>query len=159
MKTLITRILVPTDFSRPSERALEYARDLANQFGASLHLLHVVNRPLLAEGLAAEAYVSERFESDMVRGTEARLRRLAPEAVSADVVFGYPAKAIVEWASRSGADLIVMGSHGRAGVAHLMLGSVAEAVVRTARCPVLTVREPSRSRRGSREHEALQMVD
>ena len=159
MKSLITRILVPTDFSRPSEPALDYAHELAQQFGASLHLLHVVNRPLLAEGLAAEAYMSEKFESDMVRGTEARLRKLAPDAASTDVVFGYPAKAIVDWASRLSADLIVMGSHGRTGMAHLMLGSVAEAVVRTAQCPVLTVRQPMNSRRMLREHEAMQMAD
>jgi nucleotide-binding universal stress UspA family protein len=159
MTNLITRILVPTDFSRPSERALDYALDLAQQFGASLHLLHVVNRPLLAEGLAAEAFMSEKFESDMVRGTESRLRKLAPDAASTDVVFGYAAKAIVDWASRLGADLIVMGCHGRAGVAHLMLGSVAEAVVRTARCPVLTVRHSMTSGRVLNEHEAIQTAD
>jgi universal stress protein A len=159
MKNLITRILVPTDFSCPSERALDYAHNLADRFDASLHLLHVVNRPLLAEGLAAEAFMSEKFESDMVRGTEARLRKLAPDAASTDVVFGYAAKAIVDWASQLGADLIVMGSHGRAGMAHLMLGSVAEAVVRTARCPVLTVRHPMTNKRVSREQEAIQMAD
>jgi universal stress protein A len=142
MKNLITRILVPTDFSRPSEQALDYASGLARQFGASLHLLHVVNRPLLAEGLAAEAYISEApaIGSDMVRDAEERFRTLAPDAASTDVVFGYAAKTIVDYASRLGVDLIVMGSHGRTGIAHLMLGSVAEAVVRTAPCPVLTVR-------------------
>ena len=57
MRNVITQILVPTDFSGPSERALTYARDLAHQFHASLHVLHVVNRPLLAEGLAAEAFL------------------------------------------------------------------------------------------------------
>jgi universal stress protein A len=159
MKSLITRILVPTDFSRPSERALDYAHDLAQRFGASLHLLHVVNRPLLGEGLAAEAYRSEKFESDMVRGTESRLRKLAPDAAATDVVFGYTAKAIVDWASRVDADLIVMGSHGRTGMAHLMLGSVAEAVVRTAQCPVLTVRHPMTRKWDWREHEAIQMAD
>ena len=159
MKNLITRILVPTDFSRPSERALDYARNLAQQFGASLHLLHVMNRPLLAEGLAAEAFMHEKFESDMVKDTEARMRKLAPEAASIDVVFGYAASAIVERASRLGADLIVMGSHGRTGMAHLMLGSVAEAVVRTAHCPVLTVRQPMTGRRMLSEHEAMQMAD
>jgi universal stress protein A len=158
MKSLITRILVPTDFSRPSERALDYAQDLAQQLGASLHLLHVVNRPLLAEGLAAEASMSAKFESDMVSGMEARLRKLAPDAASTDVVFGYAARAIVDWASRLGADLIVMGSHGRTGMAHLMLGSVAEAVVRTARCPVLTVRSPMTSTRVPREHESIELA-
>jgi nucleotide-binding universal stress UspA family protein len=159
MKNRITRILLPTDFSRPSERALDYAHDLAGRFGASLHLLHVVNRPLLAEGLAAEAHMDAKFESDMVRSMEARLRKLAPDAASTDVVFGYAAKAIVDWAARLGADLIVIGSHGRTGMAHLMLGSVAEVVVRTARCPVLTVGEPSKSRRVSSERAALQMAD
>ena len=136
MKNLITRILVPTDFSRQSDRGIAYARDLADQFGASLHLLHVVNRPLLAEGLAAEALISEEFESDLVRDAETRMRKRAPDAASTDVIFGYAAKAIVEHAARVGADLIVMGSHGRTGVAHMMLGSVAEAVVRTAPCRV-----------------------
>ena len=140
MKNLITRILVPTDFSRPSERALDYARNLAQQFAAKLHLLHVMNRPLLAEGLAAEAFMHEKFESDMVRDTEARMLKLAPEAASTDVVFGYSARAIVDRASQLGTDLIVMGSHGRAGMAHVMLGSVAEEVVRRAPCAVLLVR-------------------
>jgi len=159
MKNLITRILVPTDFSPQSAGALDYARDLAQQFGASLHLLHIANRPLLAEGLAAEALISEEFESDMVRETEARMRKLAPEAASTDVVFGYANKSIVDWASRLGADLIVMGSHGRSGIAHLMLGSVAEAVVRTAPCPVLTVRHPTGRHWTSREHETVRIAD
>jgi universal stress protein A len=153
MKNLITRILVPTDFSRPSELALKYANGLAHQFGASLHLLHVVNRPLLAEGLAAEASITEAqaIGSDMVRDAEGRLRSVAPDAASTDVVFGYAAKAIVDIASRLDVDLIVMGSHGRTGIAHLMLGSVAEAVIRTARCPVLTVRHLAANRPVVRE--------
>jgi len=140
MRTVITRILVPTDFSRPSEQALAYARSLAQRFGASLHLLHVVNRPLLAEGLEAEAFIDE--SSDMVEVAQQRLRKQAPDAASANVVFGYAAKSIVQHASQLGVDLIVMGSHGRTGIAHILLGSVAEAVVRTAPCPVLTVRDP-----------------
>jgi len=140
MRTVITRILVPTDFSRPSEQALAYARSLAQRFGASLHLLHVVNRPLLAEGLAAEAFIDE--SSDMVEVAQQRLRKQAPDAASANVVFGYAAKSIVQHASQLGVDLIVMGSHGRTGIAHILLGSVAEAVVRTAPGPVLTVRDP-----------------
>ncbi len=143
MRNVITRILVPTDFSPPSDRALDYARDLAHQFHASLHLLHVVNRPLLAEGLAAEASLSDgaAMGSEVVEDAQRRLRKQAPEAASADVVFGYAARSIVEHASRLGIDLIVMGSHGRTGIAHVLLGSVAEAIVRTAPCPVLTVRE------------------
>jgi universal stress protein A len=143
MRSVITRILVPTDFSPPSEQAFDYARSLAHQLGASLHLLHVVNRPLLAEGLAAEAAIADGMAmgSTMVEDAKARLHKLAPEAASADVVFGYAARSIVEHASRLGVDLVVMGSHGRTGIAHVLLGSVAEATVRTAPCPVLTVRD------------------
>ena len=155
MSNAITQILVPTDFSPPSGKALDYARDLAHRFGASLHLLHVVNRPLLAEGLAAEAAISSgaALGSDMVEDAQRRLRKLVPEAASADVVFGYAARSIVEHACQLGVDLIVMGSHGRTGIAHVLLGSVAEAVVRTAPCPVLTVREPVKIQR----HATLQV--
>ena len=142
MRNVITRILMPTDFSPPSEQAFNYARGLAQQLGASLHLLHVVNRQLLAEGLAAEASITEdvAIGSALVEDMKARLRKLAPDAASAEVLFGFTAKSIVDYASRLGVDLIVMGSHGRSGIAHVLLGSVAEAVVRTAPCPVLTVR-------------------
>ena len=106
-----------------------------------------MNRPLLAEGLAAEAFMSDgtAMGSEMVEDAQRRLRKQAPEAASADVVFGYAARSIVEHASRLGIDLIVMGSHGRTGIAHVLLGSVAEAIVRTAPCPVLTVRGPVRA--------------
>ena len=159
MKNLITRILVPTDFSRQSDRAIHYAHDLAEQLGASLHLLHVVNRPLLAEGLADGAFISEKFESDMVKHAEAQMHKQEPGTASTDVVFGYAAKAIVEHAARLGADLIVMGSHGRTGMVHLMLGSVAEAVVRTSPCPVLTVRQLVTSHQVPSEPRAMQMAD
>ena len=148
MPIVIKQILIPTDFSQPSERALDYGRDLARQLGASLHLLHVVNRPLLAEGLAAEAAINNgaALGSDMAEDAHQRLRQQAPDAASADVIFGYAARSIVEHAARLGIDLIVMGSHGRTGIAHVLLGSVAEAVVRTAPCPVLTVRELAKAR-------------
>jgi nucleotide-binding universal stress UspA family protein len=99
---------------------------------------------LLAEGLAAEAFIDEStaMGSDMVEVAQQRLRKHAPDAASANVVFGYAAKSIVQHASQLGVDLVVMGSHGRTGIAHILLGSVAEAVVRTAPCPVLTVRDP-----------------
>ncbi len=159
MRIMIMNILVPTDFSRPSEQALTYARSLAQRFGASLHLLHVVNRPLLAEGLAAEAFMNESaaLGADMVEVAQQRLHKLAPGAASTDVVFGYAAKSIVEHASRLGADLIVMGSHGRTGIAHVLLGSVAEAVVRTAPCPVLTVRDQKAGERAV-PHAAFEVL-
>jgi universal stress protein A len=149
MEPLITRILAPSDFSEASDAALEYARLLAQRFGASLHLLHVLNEPILVEGLAAEAFInaSPTTRTAMVDEAQAHLNRRAAATASADVVFGYPAPAIVERATRLDVDLIVMGSHGRTGLAHLLLGSVAEMVVRTAPCPVLTVRQPPVSAR------------
>jgi universal stress protein A len=147
----VTSILVPTDFSEAADAALEYARLLAHRFGASLHLLHAVNEPLLAEGLmAADAFLSEppAMRTVTVDDAKAHLNQRATGTASADVVFGHAATAIVESVTRLDADLVVMGSRGRTGLAHLLLGSVAEAVVRTASCPVLTVRQlPSRAGR------------
>jgi universal stress protein A len=142
MKHGITRILVPSDFSESSDAAIEYARMLAHRFGATVHLLHVLHEPLLAEGLAAEAFINEppAIRAGLVEEAKAHLNERASGTASADVVFGQAAPAIVECAARLEVDLIVMGSRGRTGLAHLLLGSVAEAVARTALCPVLTVR-------------------
>ena len=149
MEPLITRILAPSDFSEASDAALEFARLLAHRFGASLHLLHVVNEPILVEGLAAEAFITDppTTRTTLVDEARAHLSQRAAGTSSGDVVFGYAASAIVECATRLDVDLIVMGSHGRTGLAHLLLGSVAETVVRTAPSPVLTVRRPPVSAR------------
>lgn len=151
----IRHILVPTDFSTTSDAALEYARDVADRFGASLHLLHVLQDPFVNGPLVSEAYLTD---TPGVRTTildEARARlahRLGPLdqqtfSAHAEVVFGQGADTIVEYAADRGIDLIVMGTHGRTGMAHLLLGSIAERVVRTAHCPVLTVRpQPERQK-------------
>jgi nucleotide-binding universal stress UspA family protein len=144
---MFTRILVPTDFSEPSDAALEYARGLATRFGASLHLVHVVADPVVTAIYGLEAYVPEspnlstelRVEAELrlsERLTEADRTRL--RATSA-VLHGPIAPTIVSNAGELAIDLIVMGTHGRIGVAHAIMGSVAERVVRTATCPVLTV--------------------
>ena len=123
------RILVPTDFSPLSTLALEHAIALASLCRASIHLMHV----------QADA-------SGHVAGEEPRLAGLVSRChaeaivVTAQVCTGQPAAAIAEVAAERAVDLIVLGTHGRHGVAHLILGSVAEDVVRTAPCPVLTVR-------------------
>jgi len=148
--TRITRILVPTDFSATADAALEYAWVLAEQFGASLELLHVLDDPFVADGMAAEAYISEApaLRSAMLHDAQERLRhRAVPQErratpVATEVLFGHGARTIAEYAAERGVDLIVMGTHGRTGFAHLLLGSVAERLVRTAPCPVLTVRHP-----------------
>jgi nucleotide-binding universal stress UspA family protein len=156
----IHRILVPTDFSDTADAALDWARLLATRFGSSLQLLHVLDDPFVPEGLAPEAYI---MEAPVVRNallSDARTRladRVAPlrrarvfeggsgiARVDADVLFGDGAHTIAEWAEQRESDLIVMGTHGRRGVAKLVLGSVAEKLVRTAPCPVLTVRHAVR---------------
>jgi nucleotide-binding universal stress UspA family protein len=141
MKDIITRILVPTDFSDTSDAALDYARALAKRFGASLHLVHVLDDPTLTEGLVAEAYVTEApsNRTAMLEDARSHLRDRAAGCTTIEAIFGDTPATIVDYACQSRADLIVMGTHGRTGLAHLLLGSIAERVVRMAPCAVLTV--------------------
>jgi nucleotide-binding universal stress UspA family protein len=144
----VQQILVPTDFSQTSDAALDYAYLLAERFGASLQLLHVVDDPFITEGLTPEAYIAEAptVRTALLRNAQARLaHRVVPSHAAAlridrEVLFGNGARTIAEYAAARGVDLIVMGTHGRSGVAHFVIGSVAERLVRTAPCPVLTVR-------------------
>lgn len=145
---MFKRILVPLDFSPPSDAALEYARSVAGQYGASLHLLHVAEDPYRAF-YSAEVFVPqveglrEEILTDAARQLTARLRPsdVTELRATAESIIGTPAGSIVEYAARRDIDLIVMGTHGRGGMAKLLMGSVAERVVRMAPCPVLTVRE------------------
>jgi nucleotide-binding universal stress UspA family protein len=138
----LKRILVPHDFSDSSEAAVRYAIELARKFGARLYFLNVSERLRMEMGTdfpvgleeAVEAAVRERL---MTIVTPQERNELKPLFI---VVPGAPAAAIVRYASDEHIDLIVMGTHGRGFVAHVVLGSVAEKVVRTAPCPVLTVR-------------------
>ena len=148
MTEAITRILVPVDFSAHSDRALHYAATLAGRVGASVQLLHVVEDPFKTGGaFAGEIYVPsfpamiETFINEAGRRLESLKIAMFPRdsQVETKVVVGRAAHAIVDEAA-TGIDLIVMGTHGRAGFSHLFLGSVAERVVRTAPCAVLTVR-------------------
>ena len=146
----LKNILVATDFSEASDAALTYGRTLARAFGATLHGLHVVD-PMYLNALGAEAYVSMTSDLDEQAEESARTRLNAllldsdgsgPATRSALLRSSAPAPAITQYAKDEGIDLIVMGTSGRSGVAHLLLGSVAERVVRTAPCPVLTVHHP-----------------
>ena len=145
---MFKRILVPIDFSPPSDAALEYARSVAGRYGASLHLLHVAEDPYQAF-YSAEVFVPqveglrEEILSDTARRLMARLRPsdVTELGATAESIIGTPAGSIVEYAAGRDIDLIVMGTHGRGGVEHLLMGSVAERVVRSAVCPVLTVRD------------------
>ena len=146
--SMYSRILVPVDFGPASDAALEHARALARAFNAELHLVHVFEDPLLTGAVTAETFVPVEPETRAALMEEAQERlahRIRPDdretlGASGEIVTGSPASAITDHAARVGASLIVMGTHGRGGVAHLLLGSVAERVVRSAPCPVLTVR-------------------
>lgn len=145
----LKNVLVATDFSEPSDVALGYGRHFARTFGARLHVLHVVENVMAR--FAADAYpvllpdlqreVEEAGEKQLIAALENEdFQQL--EAVPAVVTSTAPAAAIVEYAKEHDVDLIILGTHGRGAVAKLLMGSVAERVVRTAGCPVLTVRHP-----------------
>jgi len=146
----IKNILVATDFGSASDTALRYGRALAGRFGARLHVLHVTESLYLA---AASAYgyssippfVQQEIEEAAVKQTEALLtdeERRTQQGIAVTVTAGSPAMAIVDYATRHDIDLAVLGTHGRGALSHLLMGSVAERVVRMAPCPVLTVRDP-----------------
>lgn len=151
MTETLDRILVPVDFSPPSDRAIRYATTLANKFGARVSLLHVVDDPFVTGAWQAEAFIANIPEllTELMMSARTHLgelkRDLAAHGFIVDtaVITGPPARAIVEHASAGHFDLIVMGTHGRTGLSHALLGSVAERVVQKAPCPVLTVREAS----------------
>jgi nucleotide-binding universal stress UspA family protein len=137
-------ILMPTDFSAPSQHALEYAVALARQSGAALHLVNVVAQPIeiatSPEGYYVEyAALRRELRDDAERQLAALVKSITGVKVTTDVLDGSPARAIVAAAGDKKCQLIVMGTHGRGFFSHLVLGSVAERVVRTAACPVLTV--------------------
>jgi nucleotide-binding universal stress UspA family protein len=148
MNSSITRILVPTDFSACSDTAIHYAADLAAHLRASLELLHVVEDPFLSGAWSAEAFIAgaDNLLEEVTESAKIRLAAvaaaLAARGVAAEitVVSGPPSARIVECAGDGGFDLIVMGTHGRTGLSHVVLGSVAERVQRTAPCAVLTVK-------------------
>jgi nucleotide-binding universal stress UspA family protein len=147
--TTFHRILVPIDFSESSDAALEHARAIAGRFGASLHLVHAFEDPYAAAVFMPEVYgvispeASEAARHAVGRRLNATLRGGdVDQGGSAEVILGGPpAKAVADYAASHHIDLIVMGTHGRRGVAHALLGSVAEQVVRTAPCAVLTVKQ------------------
>ena len=143
-----TRILVPVDFSAESARAVDYAVALAAKLAASVELVHVVEDPIASGAWGAQAYVLNVAWLIAELEEDARRRLASIEAeyatrgvpISTRVVSGSAARTIVAIAEGERCGLIVMGTHGHSGVSHLLLGSVAERVVRTAPCPVLTMR-------------------
>jgi len=143
----IRSILVPTDFSASSDRAVEYASALAQSLGASLHLIHVINSLVTAEKpWEASAIDAAGWHEVLYQEGVVKLRFLAQKIrdqgvhASCEVRSGAAASEIVHAAVDYGADLIIMSTNGRSGLPHLLLGSVAEHVIRSASCPVLVLR-------------------
>jgi nucleotide-binding universal stress UspA family protein len=142
----LRRILVPTDFSETSAAALRYGVELARRFTARLYLLHVPDRPGDAAGAEYPIGLFETMQNaahDELRQllTAREVRELQPACA---MRIGLPADEIVRHALDHDVDLIVMGTHGREGISRVLLGSVAEKVVRRAPCPVLTVHYPEK---------------
>lgn len=137
-------ILVPTDGSNATTRAVEHAVELAGFHDATLHALYVVNTATFASLPMESSF--EGVASMLDREGEAALDAIADVAAEAEVaiernlVDGSPAREIVRYAEDEGCDLVVMGTHGRGGIDRLLLGSVAERVVRSSNVPVLTIR-------------------
>jgi universal stress protein A len=141
----IRRILAPTDFSEMSDRCVEGAAELARILGSEIILFHAVEPIVMAGdlfGASAMVNVMDEVQSAARQGLALRLKRLQKKRgvrCRSVLVNGTAALAIVDAAIRLRADLIMMATHGRSGLSHLFLGSVAERVVRSSRCPVLTV--------------------
>lgn len=152
---IIKRILVPVDFSPRSLQALDYAIDFAKPFAAELIVLFVVEPVVYATpadlyGASADLGMvlkeQERGARDQLARLQARVQRRCSKLRTV-MQTGTPSQAISYTAKQQKADLIVMATHGRTGLSHLLLGSVAERVVRTSACPVLTVRTRPRTPR------------
>ncbi|MBM3780699.1 MAG: universal stress protein [Acidobacteria bacterium] len=145
--TTLKAVLVPTDFSPTSEQALRYAKAMADAFGAALHIIHVIEEPY-GQPWAVEAYGFSlaALQDEWVKEAQKRIATvLTPEEhqcyrAEPSTVLGHPVSEILRYARDRQVDLIVMGTHGRGPLGHVVMGSVAERVVRRAPCPVLTVR-------------------
>jgi nucleotide-binding universal stress UspA family protein len=151
----LTNVLVATDFSDAAASALNYGRELARMFGARLHVLHVIENPMVYSGAEAVGVDFQQIQADLEAGAHNALNRIVTAedraqlgAITLIRTGNSPAFEIADYAKREPIDIIVMGTHGRGLVGHLLMGSVAEKVVRIGPCPVLTVRHP--------EHEFIQ---
>jgi nucleotide-binding universal stress UspA family protein len=143
---MFQRILVATDFSPASTPALEQSVKMARRDGATLLIAHAYQEPGLVELSHAPARVYEEWDHELREAVEKKLQPLVERArkegveARALLLTGFADEAIIKAAEQQGADLIVMGTHGRRGAARLFLGSVASRVISTAPCPVMTVR-------------------
>ncbi|MDD4888722.1 MAG: universal stress protein [Phycisphaerae bacterium] len=148
----INKLLFPTDFSELSEAALKYALQFARDYKAELHVIHVVDEAYQYWMSMAPSTVpvGAPIVEDVVRNASKSLEKLVADKLSQDVtvvhqvLIGRPFLEIIKYAKAQSIDLIVIGTHGRGGLGQMLMGSVAEKVVRKAPCPVLTVHHPER---------------
>ncbi len=144
----LNRILVPTDFSEFSRPAVDYGCAIASRFESELHLLHVVPDPalLIPEAGMFSAEAMQAQSDELARKTLLQLNELPGAAwengkpICREVRIGTIFMEIIDYARTSDIDLIVIGTHGRSGLMHVLMGSVAERIVRKSPCPVLTVK-------------------
>ena len=148
---VLKNILVATDFGEQSDAALTYGRDLARTFGGRLHVLHVAENIVVRFANETSSAVLPELQTQIEEDRRKRIEALVTSenkttlnATAAVITSMGTAETIVQYAKDHATDLIVMGTHGRRALEHLLMGSVAERVVRTAPCPVLTVRHPER---------------
>jgi universal stress protein A len=145
MNISIHRILFPTDFSESARTAQRYAMALAEKFGAELHLIHVVPPFVPYSDVSAPWVMPENEVKYQVDAADQRLRReidsqwQEQHTAQFTAVSGFAVDEILQYAQNQDVDLIVLGTHGHSGLSRLLIGSVAEKLVRTATCPVLTV--------------------
>lgn len=144
MKINIKKILCPTDFSPSSEYAMQYALSIAERHGATVELLHITEPSTYAnDALQEDDKLSETFKEHLYnRLHDISLSADSTVPIKTNVITGIAYAEIVNRAKTWPADLIVIGTHGRTGMKHMLIGSVAEKIIRISSCPVCTVRHP-----------------
>lgn len=147
----LKHVLVPTDFSETSDLALKYGKAFAAAFGATLHVVHIIEEPY-GQPWAVEAYGFSlaALQDEWIKEARSRMDTILSEderkslTAVTTTVLGHPVMEILRYAKDNAIDLIVMGTHGRGPLGKVVMGSVAERLVRKSPCPVLTVRSEER---------------
>ena len=141
----VKNILVPVDYSHSGDAAIAYAVSLGKEYEAEIHFVHVCEPPYVDGGFAGTPGADQVPPAE-IREAETQLESIMPSGdvrCRRKVLIGTPADELVGYAKDNSIDLVVMGTHGRSGLGRLLMGSVAEGVVRRSPCPVLTIKQPS----------------
>ena len=143
------KILIAIDFSENSDYAFDYALTLAKQFESELTVMHVINEPVDLRGFYVPHISFEELEKEIEEGATKMMEKFCQAKLGdftnykTAIVSGIPYEEIIKKAEEISASMVVLGTHGRTGLDHLIFGSTAERVVRSATCPVLTIRLPA----------------